>query len=181
MLTLRKPDRNRLNLRCEECIGKNCKDCDSLSQHCVCQSTDLKLENLYEARVLMTEDLPTESKDDLVTTQQVTSCPILSINTSKFYCDYPEKSEWIEAEKICDGRNDCKSKYDEAAEVCQNAALKRNILIPLLCIFLTATIAGTVACACWKVCGCGKKDVADQKPDDKISKALQILHFYNGQ
>ena len=59
ILTLRKPDKNRLKLTCKECIGKVCTNCTTQSQHCLCQSPFLKLENLSEARVIIIKDLPT--------------------------------------------------------------------------------------------------------------------------
>ena len=175
----RKPDKNRLKLNCEECTGKVCKNCTAQSQYCVCQSAVLKQENHYEARVMMTKDLPTDSKEDMEISQQVTSCPILALDTNRFYCNYQEKTEWIEAKRVCDGKIDCQSKSDESEQICQNTALKKKILIPILCFFVMATIAGTIACACWKVCGCSKKNVADQEPDDKICKALTLIQVYD--
>ena len=167
--TLRNPEKNQLKLRCENCTAQ--------SKHCVCQSTVLKPENVYEARVLMTKDLPTESKEDKIITQQVTACQILTLNTNKFYCDFPNNSTWIEAQKRCDGEKNCKNNSDE--ENCQNTLLKKKLLLPLFGIFLSATIAGTIACSLWQKCGCGKKNIGDQQPDSKICKALRLLHYYN--
>ena len=57
--------------------------------------------------------------------------------------------------------------------------MKKKILTPLLCVFLLAIIAGTIACTCWKTCGCVKKNVANQEPDEHICKALKLLEYYN--
>ena len=126
----------------------------------------------------MTKDLPIESKKDMIITQQVTACQILKLNTNKFYCDYPENTLWIEAQKRCDGEKNCQNNNSDE-ENCQNTSLKKKILIPLLCIFLSATIAGTIACSLWQKCGCEKKNIEDQQPDSKICKALHLLHHYN--
>ena len=126
----------------------------------------------------MTKDLPKESKNDMIISQQVTACQILKLNTNKFYCDYPENTLWIEAQKVCDGEKNCQNNNSDE-ENCQNTSLKKKILIPLLCIFLSATIAGTIACSLWQKCGCEKKNIEDQQPDSKICKALHLLHHYN--
>ena len=174
----RKPEENRLKLSCEECTGKVCNNCTTQSQFCVCQS-EVKPENLYEARVMMTRDIPTASKEDQEIAQQVTSCPVLNLDSNRFYCNYKDKNEWIEANKICDGEPNCENVSDESEELCQNTAMKKKILTPLLCVFLLAIIAGTIACTCWKTCGCVKKNVANQEPDDNICKALKLLEYYN--